>query len=195
MDRRLPVSSEHERRQETPNAAVAIAKGVDRFELDVRDRCPHEYRNRHHPFRLVAQERCQVIHQPGDFGGRRRNVARNFQAQPDMVLDVTKLPRHGVRMALHQHLMQRTNQGPIQGHDAMLLHLCGARHVGAQVGQGLRGIGAFGRASRAGLEFVDQQAVESGACPFDLAAVDGFSPVEHGHQQFCVFAVPDYGCC
>jgi len=126
MNRVSAVGEQHQRKQQTSNAPIAIDERTGRCELRVNDRGACQNRNIvvRLGIRLVANESIEIGHESGHLRWRRGYESSLLHLQAaDEVLHPTELSRRGARVPVHQMLVHCADQCAVERAFSSLGHL------------------------------------------------------------------------
>ena len=144
MDRKISLAEEHQRKQQSTHASVAIDERVNGLKLCMNDWSAGEDTDPVGALRIrfIANEPVQLGHESWNFRWRRRNEPGVLHLHPtDEILDTAQAPWDSTGVPLHELIVQSADKVDVERAASLRLYLFGTQHIRVQVIQRLIGIG------------------------------------------------------
>ncbi len=132
MDRKISLAEEHQRKQQSTHASVAIDERVNSFKLRMDDWSAGQDIDPVGALRIrfIANEPVQLSHESWNFRWRRRDEPGVFHLHPaDEILDTTEASWDSTGVPLHELIVQRTDKVDVERAASLRLYLFGTQRI------------------------------------------------------------------
>ena len=138
MDRKISLAEEHQRKQQSAYASVAVDERVNSFKLRMNDWSAGQDIDPVGALRIrfIANEPVQLSHESWNFRWRRRNEPGVFHLHPtDEILDTTQAPWDSTGVSYAELMGPTTDKVDVERAASLRLYLFGTQRIRVQVVQ------------------------------------------------------------